>query len=520
MTFQISLFSVESLPPLAWSMILDRGSRTSGVWAGAAVEAIDGGVVAGAWSGPFARGGMADAVASCGSGLQTGGDSLIVICGTAAADVLFVHRLSDRLTIGNSLALVLAAADDRPRRDYPFYSNDLFSIYFGPTYHRAALPMTKGTVFAHFGSLEISADLKVRPRALPLAPRFSSFADYRSFLVEQTATVFANASDPARKVRYQPIASLSAGYDAPAAAVIAREAGCAEAYTFRQSIASKGEPDDSGEAIAQDLGLSVEAFDTFEYRTRTDLPEVVFASAGFGGGRVHHAGHEETLRERIVVGGGGGDRTWDFNFRISGHDLPMYLGGYSETKFFLDLPALMLAVPAIGVTSFEDIGRISRSAEMRPWSVGGWYDRPIPRRLLEESGVPRGRFALGKLRIALGYEFPIRKVPALYEYLSPRSLADFERWFSQERPIAGSRVALHNLAEATLGRLVWSKKLIRRLGRVGVRWPPAGRRLGHLRAPIRKNAFVFQWAIEQEIARHRKALAPTALRSPCGSCIL
>ncbi|MEX2129196.1 MAG: hypothetical protein WD871_13270 [Xanthobacteraceae bacterium] len=121
------------------------------------------------------------------------------------------------------------------------------------------------------------------------------------------------------------------------------------------------------------------AFDTFAYRTRTDCPEIVFASAGFGGGDTHLAGHEDTFRERIVVGGGGGDRIWDAHFRISGaQHLPTYLGGYTATKYFLELLALMLAVPAIGVTSFEDIGRISRSAEMRPWLVAS-SKKPVSR---------------------------------------------------------------------------------------------------------------------------------------------
>ncbi|MEX2129195.1 MAG: hypothetical protein WD871_13265 [Xanthobacteraceae bacterium] len=514
MAFRLSLAASEELPPLGWTATVDRDSRHVRVVMGMAVESDSDGIVAGAWSSPFARGGMADAVTCCGSGLQTCADSLIVVCGNAGADVIFVHRVTDRLTIGNSLPLVLAAADDRPRVRYAFYSNDLFSIYFGPTNLRTALPMTNGAVSAFFSQFEVSADLTMRERRWPLAPRFSNFAEYRSFLVQQTAAVFSNASDPSRKVRYQPIAAVSAGYDAPASAVIARDTGCTDAYTFRQSMVSKGEPDDSGEAIARELGLSVAAFDTFAYRGRTDLPEVTFASAGFGGGRVHHAGHEEVFRKRIVVGGGGGDRIWQREFRLPGpHHLPMYLGGYSATKFFLELPALMLAVPAIGITSFEDIGRISRSSEMRPWSVGGWYDRPMARRLLEEAGVARGNFARGKLRIALGYEFPIRKVPALNEYLSPRSLADFERWFSKARPMASPGVALHNFAEATLGRIVWSKKLTRGLRKIGVRWPSGKGPLRHLRSPIRKNAFVFQWAVEKEIARYQKALAARTFRN-------
>ena len=34
---------------------------------------------------------------------------------------------------------------------------------------------------------------------------------------------------------------------------------------------------------------------------------------------------------------------------------------------------------------------------MRPWSVGGGYDRPIPRRIAEEAGVPRQHFGQRKM---------------------------------------------------------------------------------------------------------------------------
>jgi hypothetical protein len=508
MTFKLSLTPSKMLPPLAWIATLDRGGRTASVILGAAVEGDSHGIVAGAWSGSFIRGGMADAITSVGSGLQTDSDALIVICGTAGADMVLVHRQPSRLTIGNSLPLVLAAAGDRPRRGYAFYSNDLFSIQLGAARYRESLPMALGSVSVYFGSVEIDANLRVRRRALPRASRFSDFAEYRSLLVGETASVFANASDEARRIRYRPIASVSAGYDSPAAAVIAHEAGCTDAFTFRQSVISKGEPDDSGEAIARALGLSVTAFDTFAYRARNDSPEIVFASAGFGGGDAHLAGHDDTFRGRLVVGGGGGDRIWDCRFQLSeSQDLPTYLGGYTAAKFFLELPALMLAVPAIGVTNLKDIQRISRSAEMRPWSVGGWYDRPIARRLLEEAGVPRGRFALGKLRVSLIYEEPLRKIPPLVAYLSSRSLTDFERWFAKARPIASARIALHNFAEATFGRLIWSKKIRRWMRKLHVRWPPAPGQLWHLRTPMRKSAFVFHWAIEQEIAKYQKALA-------------
>jgi hypothetical protein len=53
-------------------------------------------------------------------------------------------------------------------------------------------------------------------------------------------------------------------------------------------------------------------------------------------------------------------------------------------------------VPFWGIRNLLDIKKISEHAEMKPWSVGGDYDRPIPRRIAEEAGVSRALFGQKK----------------------------------------------------------------------------------------------------------------------------
>jgi hypothetical protein len=507
MPHEIAFERSPALPPLAWLLTLDRGGRTAWLRAGNAVERVGDRFLAGAWSGAFADGGMAGALTATGTGIDPTTDPLTIVCGTASAEVVYVHRFGDRMVVGNLLPLLLAAAGDRPRRDYPSYSNDMFTIYFGSARYRSEFPMERGVVSLIFSSFTIDNELNIRRLPLPVAPPFADFAAYKSFLVEQTKAVFANAADPARSARYRPITAVTSGYDAPASAAIAREAGCTESYTFRQSTTGGGASDDSGEPVARDLGLKVAAFDTFAYRERDDFPEPVFASAGFGGGQVHHAGNEDFFRERLVVGGGGGDNVWSRTFRLRGiEDLPFYLGGYSGTKFFLGLPALKLDIPAIGLTRFDDIGRISRSPEMQAWSVGGFYDRPIARRFAEEAGVSRDHFGRAKLRVAHGFENPRPKGNALETYLSERSLADFKTWYEAANPLSRSRVAWHNFRAATVGRIVWSKKLAMRLRKAGIQWPRDSVGSWHLLSPLRPSAYVFHWAVEREIEKYDQAL--------------
>jgi hypothetical protein len=79
-------------------------------------------------------------------------------------------------------------------------------------------------------------------------------------------------------------------------------------------------------------------------------------------------------------------------------------------------------VPLLTFTRHREIERISRSDEMSAWRVGGNYDRPIPRRLLEEHGVPRGVFANEKR--AITQPFWCQRASA--RCMSAASLADFE----------------------------------------------------------------------------------------------
>ena len=64
---------------------------------------------------------------------------------------------------------------------------------------------------------------------------------------------------------------------------------------------------------------------------------------------------------------------------------------------------------------------ITTSAEMRPWSIGGDYDRPIPRRALEEAGVPRELF--GQIKYAGAVD-----VLASKEQFRPATWVDIENF--------------------------------------------------------------------------------------------
>jgi hypothetical protein len=383
--------------------------------------------------------------------------------------------------------------------------------------HPAPLPPHASSFPPHPASLPPHASSLPPPTApqpphatpLPLRPmpRCPDFAAYRAMLAAETAALFANAADPARGRRFRPIATVSSGYDSVAAAVIARDAGCTEALTWRE--ASMAEPGtlDSGEDIAARLGLAVTALTTHAYRARTDLPEIEFIAAGYGGPQAMMAGSEPQLAGALLVTGFAGDQLWDRDFaRRRAPRGPAICGGFSAVNFHLRLPALAVAVPMIGMADDPaDLGRLSRAAEMAPWTLGGDYDRPLARRIAEEAGLPRGSFASRKLMATPAYATLGRGRLPVEGFLGDASAAAFRAWLAAHGGIE-AQAARRNRLVAPLARLFWTGALPRALGRAGLPWPPAPRAVWRLRQAVRDTSLMFQWAMEMQLTRVRFAL--------------
>lgn len=488
------------LPPLAWAARIGRCRRVEAL-CGKAVEIADRGLLAAAWSGDYRRFDPRSAETSVGTGLLADNDELVAFCGNAGSDVLFIHRGGEGLTLSNALPLALAIGGDTLRFNYPFYNQDLMSYLIGGLRYRRSIPTVAGRVEHYYRSVLIGPDHGVGVLDHGEPRRFASYACYRQFLSEELHALLDNATAVARRVRYRPMASLSTGYDSPAGAVLAREAGCREAFTFREACSAPPGSEDSGEHIGRMLGFSTSVLETLAYRRRRDLPEVEFIASGYGGPQVYLAGSEHLLVNRLIITGFGGDAIWARGFGQNAKvHRPFYAGGYSGVNYHLRLPALAVAVPAIGAGDPRHIGVLSRSAEMAEWSIGGDYDRPLPRRIVEEAGVERDAFAIRKLLVTPCYDAIGRGKLALDGYLSPHSHAVFREWLHDKPPVSSGRARVRNKIAKIIGRKFWSREM-RELGRrFGVEWPPQPALLWHFRTPIRENAFLVQWAMERAVA--------------------
>jgi hypothetical protein len=116
------------------------------------------------------------------------------------------------------------------------------------------------------------------------------------------------------------------------------------------------------------------------------------------------AAFEDVLPGRVLVAGYFGDNIWDpkRSAFCSGLSKPWIrtAGGLSQVEFRLRSGYLLFAPAYIGARRNREIHAVAISSALRPWWVGGDYDRPLARRLAEEAGLSRTSFGIEKMYTA------------------------------------------------------------------------------------------------------------------------
>jgi hypothetical protein len=413
-----------------------KGESTVVLHHGRWVEVRDTVFLEGAWSGLYSALDFADAPTFTGSGGCLTPNGLLCATPTHTLEPLYVLRVGRILHCSNSLPFVLAYARDDVDASYRYYDVDITSLAFGTRRCCSRVPTRNHNwvYLYYYSNILLGGDLSmtVQPKSEP--PAFSSYAQYYAFLQEQVSTTLDNAAHPERRVTYAPLLTLSTGYDSSAAAVLATAAGCREAITFTTARDALGaEADDGGGEIGAILGLDVTEYDPKLYRTRIDYPEAEFVASGGGGGSVVLTAAEERLAGAILVTGHYGGEAWERANNKGGPGMVTFdSAGADLIHFRLRTGFLHLTVPSIGYSRYECLQQITGSPEMRPWSLGREdYDRPIPRRIAEEAGIPRQLIGQSKKAASrsLKYCDPYSVIdPDLKTVMAPASYRDFDCW--------------------------------------------------------------------------------------------
>lgn len=257
-------------------------------------------------------------------------------------------------------------------------------------------------LLCYYRNVEIDSDLEFHIHHKPEPPSFPDFAGYKTFLVNSLSRLSENAQDSVRTIRYSPLTTISSGYDSCACSALALEIGCTEAATILNARDQYNNAEDSGTLIGELMGLRVQEYEQDAYKRLPGFPEAEFVAMGGGGPDVVMAPMAELFCQRLVITGIHGDRVWERqkNKKISNisRDIKRNdLHGSTFTEFRLRVGFIHVPVPFFGCLNYSDIWNISNSEEMAPWCIGGNYDRPIARRLVEEKGVDRNSFGREKL---------------------------------------------------------------------------------------------------------------------------
>ena len=430
-----------SLPANAWSVNIQKNTGIIHVFHGTGVETAPFCFSEGVWNDRFDQEGMYRCTLFFGTGGMSDASHAIFHTSSDQSAPLYSLQRKDELMISNSIFHLMVLAGTKPRKAYPFYTHDFIRN------RRAGIGQPAGTIFhagkgqmkMHFNTkVRVSRDLSIRYVPYAAIPAFEDFSSLRETFREQLGRIFTNAADGHRKYHYGQTTLCSSGYDSLTNSVMCAGLGC---DTFLSIVDSRADvPDqDTGKVPLSHLGIKVHEVDRHIHLTRSEPCDAEFALTAVSN-YPHLSGCEELLRNRLLIGGHFGGLVWDLRFpRLmddwkdwSLFNLPMI----ASTEHRLRVGYIDVNPEAMFVKHASIIDRISKSDEMSPFILGTTYERPIPRRIIEEAGIPRGSFAIKKR--ATGFKYFAdpdnlhTSARASYESFIARSFTSLPiRWYSK-----------------------------------------------------------------------------------------
>ena len=396
---------VKEAPRQGWLLQL-RDGRLTGI-AGSGVKGGDDWLFEGGWAHTDSPRSLSPSGVYLGSGAVWDGKTLSLIAPSHTADAVYVLERPDELMASNSLPFLLAASGTY---DFPIrrLTGTMLSLKRGIRSHKRCIYSGRQGKFYRFFNAIVThtPDAGLQERLQVAEADFDSFESYRAYLV----STIRQASDTYGS---QGIAvHVSRGYNSVACAAIAASLGkggtalCVERSRW-------GDPDD-GTEVARMLGLDPVLlprrdrqkvsgdYHAGEYVSANDVRDLYEFYLGMGVTDACLKAPEEVLAGRTLLTGFHGDDIWAPSMSAFPDLVRDSADGSSLGEFRLRVGYLHVPVPMLGFRRAVWLRGLSLSEEMRPWRLNrGYYDRPIPRRIAEEAGVPRELFGQVKHAAAM-----------------------------------------------------------------------------------------------------------------------
>lgn len=492
------------LPRLAWCAVAIRKNFEIHVYHGQGIETNDNFFVEGAWDGDFTSGGFDQSAFFMGTGgksqnVQSGG--VLFTSPNHTLERLYSIRGSEIIYMSNSLPFILHMSDSSLDPGYLEYESDLNSILRGIYGYKKSIPLADGKELRlhYYCNILLNREFQLTEQPKAATNPFKNYDAYYQALIESLSAFCTNANSPMRKVQYGMVTTISKGYDAAACAAIAYEVGCNTVVSFNEP---KKYADDCGDDIALKLGYKkIITKSADEYLTNSSLIEAEFVSSGELGTGIVFTAFEKEFANNIVFIGERGDKIWDKNRTDANKEF------YFENEIFpgtsmienrLRVGYIIVPMPLFGASEWPSIHEISNSEEMRPFSIGGNYDRPIPRRILETRGIERTMFGMEKKGAGFNYRYD--NVSRIKKRMSKDSFDAFYSYYKgNKRPVLKS--ARHWV------RFLWNARsqYLGYLGRkFGIRFHGSAVEANALSNPGAPS-YLFNWGVHEMVKRYRGA---------------
>jgi hypothetical protein len=488
------------LPPLSWAAEITPKQVT--VHHGSRLEHGPDWLVDGCWPGPFEAGlpeGNVDGFFAFSLRLTENG--VIVETPSNPCERISLWSSPERVVVSPSIAFILALTDGAADPSYPDYLHDFFHIIQRISQNEGSVPLAGGETLQVIANrrVTISNQLAVRVEYRPLERSFRSFAEYKAFLQKTLVDVRDNVLSPARRFSYGLASTISSGYDSLMVNVLAAPLGWKDAATF----CAEKDSEDSGAQFGPRLGMEVIPIDPASYLQEPNFPEAEFIGTGTRGEDVVFSGGASYFRNKLLLTGTYADYLERDVFGIPNADIyRITTTGCALREFrwrtgFLHVP--LAHAGGMGLMSFK---AISNSREMKPWSVGGNYDRPISRRIIEEAGFARGSFAAAKRgMIRATFDAPDDR---LRLWMNPRSFESLRQFAQKHASCRPLRARLQRLGKYGLYR---AERLIgRRLKNAGLLDKTPDLFEERHKSVPGLSSFIFAWSAEILQNRYRVAL--------------
>jgi hypothetical protein len=501
MSIAMRTIQSEKFPKLGWFASLDLKARTLEILHGSAVEHQAQWLVEGVWDDNFSAGNFHVSQNFFGSGVRVDDRSVFFAASSASVDRLIYCTDGDNLLVSNSVIVLLANTGARLDIEHD-YRQEAKAILRGRNYQQefhVLHPTIKCFYQVFCENLVVSGrDILRECRGQPR--EFRSFDQYRNTIGQALVRMRDNFKDPARRTALSSYSTLSTGYDSSAVSCLVKDIGVTECFSFAGSWTKRSRSDSLYNAapIAEALALSIIPLNSFhDEESRAELYMHASSPAGAQLPLIAMAAYvKRTAAAAIVFTGYHGDVIWNVNppeRYLDDHLLRAGVSGIDLSELRLWYGFINVPVTFLFAQSIRRIVAVSNLPEMKPWRLNNDYDRPIPRRILEQSGVDRSHFGMRKGAIFNHYSRPID--PSLgQEYAAHiRRHHNIGTTLLYSRLI-GDRLSSKGMLHA--GRILRSlgftrihQKLLRRKHRLGEGESLFGKR-------VNLKALLFFWAVD------------------------